>query len=672
MHTTTSFLRAGAATYAAASFLLLAGCGGGDPAGPQPPADVATIEVVTSTGSSADTLAALGATVHLEATARDADGDPVPGVEVEWTTTDETVATVDGEGVVTAVGNGEADVAASAGEATGSVALAVSQAVETVSLTPSTAVLTSVGATQTFSVSSVDSNDNPVEGVRYLWQTSDPAVAVVDTTGRAVARAPGQVTITAAAQGVPGHAGLTVAPEGTRLVFDRQPSDGAVDEALPPLRVAVEDDVGNRVPVDGLDVTVTLASNPGGATLSGTATAPTSGGVAEFGGLRLDAWGEGFTLEATAGGLDAATSAPFDVELLFDQVAAGTTHSCGVTPASAIFCWGEGRALGVEIVTAGEFRPTPQRVLDPASGPVVWKRVTAGRNFSCGITAGGDAYCWGTNFAGQLGDGTTVPRGSPTRVADPSSGPVAWSVLSAGSYHVCGIASDGRAFCWGSNQDGKLGDGTTTERHAPTRVADPSSGPVAWSEIVAAYQNTCGRDDSDRVFCWGDNEFGQIGDDTTTDRYVPTRPSSILAMQVAVDVAVGSAHVCALDPDRDFVECWGDNRSGQLGSGLVDAFVYDRVEAGDSRSCGVTVTGDAVCWGSAPRGNGESSSGSDPVLVSDPPAGSVVWEDLSSSSFNHVCGVTDSGAGYCWGRNDEGQLGDGTFSRALAPVRIGG
>jgi len=391
-------------------------CGGERPTSPGTggSADVAAVEVTTSDGAVRDTLTALEATVHLEATARDAAGDPIPGASIEWTSSDQAVATVDDEGTATAVGNGLADVTATAGEASGSLSLAVEQSVATVTVSPTSAMLTAIGDTQRFAVDAADANDHPVEGVGILWQTSDPAVAVVDTAGLVEARAPGEATITAAAQGVPGHADLTVAPEGTRLVFDLQPPDGSLDEPIGPVRVAVEDALGNRIAVNGLTVDLELRTNPSGAALSGGASATTSGGVAEYTGLAVDGWGRGYTLEASAAGLDTAVSAPFDVELVFAQVDAGRSITCGVTPNAELLCWGDSRAVGAGPVTPfGSPLPVPIRVSAPASGPVAWKLVAAGNAFACGVTAGGDAFCWGDNGNGQLGTGTTGPEPVP-------------------------------------------------------------------------------------------------------------------------------------------------------------------------------------------------------------------------------------------------------------------
>jgi len=193
---------------------------------------------------------------------------------------------------------------------------------------------------------------------------------------------------------------------------------------------------------------------------------------------------------------------------------------------------------------------------------------------------------------------------------------------------------------------------------------------VSWRELDAGGLMTCGRDVSDRVFCWGDNAYGEIADGTTTDRLVPTRPNSAFGLTSASGLAVGGGHVCAIDAAGEVTDCWGDDRSGQAGSSIGTVYAFWRVAAGAVTSCGVTPRGDAVCGGGAPLGNGTTTGGNEEVRVSDPAEGPVEWEDVSLGG--HACGLATTGAVYCWGANDLGQLGDGSTTRALAPVRVGG
>ena len=182
----------------------------------------------------------------------------------------------------------------------------------------------------------------------------------------------------------------------------------------------------------------------------------------------------------------------------------------------AVWCWGSNSA-----------RPTRRRhddALDPrrwrsAVSGAAWSAVAAGHNHSCALTSAGAVWCWGDNGFGQLGDGTTSDRTAPVAVSGLGSGVVA---VSAGYGYTCALTSAGAALCWGVNSVGQLGDGTTTNRSTPTTVSGLGSGVAA---IDAGDSHTCAVTSAGAVLCWGVNTFGQLGDGTTTDRSTPTAVS---------------------------------------------------------------------------------------------------------------------------------------------------
>ena len=233
---------------------------------------------------------ALGDTRQLNATAKDASGNTVGGITFKWSSANPAIASVDSaSGVVTAIGNGTAAITASASGVTGQAAVAVAQQVNAVAVTPGTAGLSAIGDTARFTAAATDANGNAVSGISFLWVSSDPGVATVDTTGLATAKAPGQTTITAAARGVPGNADLSVTQAATQLAFSVQPSTVAAGSALDPaVQVEVRDAGGKLVTGSRAAVTVGFAANPGSATLSGTKTVNAVGGIATFSGLWLD------------------------------------------------------------------------------------------------------------------------------------------------------------------------------------------------------------------------------------------------------------------------------------------------------------------------------------------------------------------------------------------------
>ena len=465
-------------------------------------------------------------------------------------------------------------------------------------------------------------------------------------------------------------------PTATQLEFTVTPDDAAAGVPLSPsVEVEVQDASGDRVSSSSASVSIALENNPGGATLGGETTVAASDGVAEFDDLTLAVPAEGYVLEATSGSLTPAISDSFAVQLVFGEISAGGGHTCAVTVADRLHCWGlnaDGQ-LGSstsDSCESGSSSVACSTVPAAVETGSTFAQVSAGRVHTCAVTTEGEAYCWGSNGYGQLGDGTTTDRASPTAV----SATVAFERVSAGRFHSCGLTADGEAVCWGRNDGGQLGDGTTTDRTAPVAVSSART----FREVSAGGFHTCAVTTTDEAYCWGDNGEGQLGDGTTTDR---TSPTAVSTAQSFGQLRAGELHTCGVTT-ADEAYCWGANSSGQLGDdtntdrtepvavSTTNSFARVSPAVGNSgfHTCGVTTTDEAYCWGR--NGEGQLGDGTTTSRAAPVPVSGLLALMRTSAGESHSCGVTTDGEAYCWGYNEWGQLGDSTTTDASGPTAV--
>lgn len=235
------------------------------------------------------------------------------------------------------------------------------------------------------------------------------------------------------------------------------------------------------------------------------------------------------------------------------SLAAGFQHTCVVLGTGSVWCWGlnsQGQ-LGNDGID-NEVRPV--QTLDVSSAV----RVAAGQSHSCAALSTGRVRCWGANVRGQLGDGTTQRRTRAVLVEDVLSA----RAVVTGSQHSCALLMDGTVRCWGSNEHGQVGDGGPENRLRGTRVSGLNN--VVAIASAASATHTCALRDDGSVWCWGQNQFGQIGDGSDTVRTTPVRIPELEATAISANVA----NSCAVTGVRGLV-CWGDNTSGQLGIGTT-------------------------------------------------------------------------------------------------------
>lgn len=349
-------------------------------------------------------------------------------------------------------------------------------------------------------------------------------------------------------------------------------------------------------------------------------------------------------------------------------VVAGTYYTCALLDTGGVKCWGTNTSGQLGDGTTVR-RLTAVDVDGLTSGVAA---IAGGSEHTCAALAAGGVKCWGRNNRGQLGDGTTEMRISPVDVTGLSSGAIG---ISAGWFHSCAVMGDGTMRCWGRNVDGQLGDGTMEERHTPVEVTG-----VTGSLVVASCggYHTCAIHETGSLWCWGRNEQGQLGDGTNTRRILPTPVSGMGSDVTFVDS--GQTFTCAVQAGG--LKCWGGSGSGELGDGTLTARstptavlgLEERaaaVSAGASHACGLLETGGVMCWGDNAEGklgDGRSSVVSLPHEV----------EDLGGTALSiaagvtHSCAPVDAGHIACWGNNTFGALGDGTFDMKTGPVQVVG
>ncbi len=301
--------------------------------------------------------------------------------------------------------------------------------------------------------------------------------------------------------------------------------------------------------------------------------------------------------------------------------------------------------------------------------------IEAGGSHTCALTAGSAAKCWGLNSSGQLGDGNGGPEGNshsaiPVDVVGLGGG---MRAISAGGTHSCAVTQAGAAKCWGGNGHGQLGDNTLVSGLVPVDVVGLGSGVRA---IGTGGLFSCALTTAGAVKCWGRNNYGQLGDGAVSNR---PWPSDVVGLGSGVQaISVGGSHACALT-QTGAAKCWGDNEYGQLGDGTsynirrtpVDVVGLDSgviaISAGGHRhSCAVTAAGAAKCWGEGFLGSNTTEQQTTPVDVVDLGSGVLTIH----TGFDHTCALTNAGAVKCWGFNASGQVGDGTNILRHRPVDV--
>lgn len=428
---------------------------------------------VTVTPSSASLLARM--TTRLSVTVRDVNGRVLPGRTVAWSTDAAGVATVNATGLVTAVDSGSASVIATSGGVSDTALISV-LALHMGSVT--------AGLFYTCGLAT--------NGAAYCWgqNVSGQLGDGTDLSKPLPTAVTGGLTFAALSVGASHTCGLT--PGGAAYCWGNT-GDSTISSAAP---VAVTGGLTFSSLVTGYYHTCGL----------------TVGGAAYC-------WGTNYSGQLGDGSF-AQSAVPILVAggHTFSTLSARGQHTCGLEGGAA-YCWGENGSGQLGDGTT-VLRGVPVAVI----GGFSFTAIAAGEEHTCAIRTTGAAYCWGANSYGQLGNGTTrqppdtLNPGPPTPPG-PVLGGHTFVALSGGAIHTCGVTATGTAYCWGSNASGQLGDATTIDRLVPAAV----SGGFTLSAISAGGFHTCGFATSGVAFCWGENGSGQLGDGSKTSSIVPVR-----------------------------------------------------------------------------------------------------------------------------------------------------
>jgi alpha-tubulin suppressor-like RCC1 family protein len=350
-------------------------------------------------------------------------------------------------------------------------------------------------------------------------------------------------------------------------------------------------------------------------------------------------------------------------------LAAGDGITCALISGGSVECWGYNGSGGL-----GNGTYTNSSTPVVVSGISNAIAIATGEAHGCALISGGTVKCWGQNMQGQLGNNGT----SNSALAVSVSGITTAIAITAGDQHTCALLSSGIVQCWGQSLYGELGNGTSGTRSlVPVNVTGISTATAIASGPL---YNVCAILSSGGVQCWGQNQSGQLGNGTTTNSSVPV---NVTGISTATTIAVGSAHVC-VTLSGGTTKCWGSNSYGELGytstsspfisttpvnlavSGISSA---TSIAAGFEFTCISFSGGSAQCLGynaDGELGNGSTTSSSSAVSIS-----SISNAAAVTATEYSACVLLSSGAAKCWGQNGFGQLGNGTTTGSLVPVQIG-
>ncbi len=591
---------------------VVIGTGCDSPAGPRA---VASVQVTPETW----TFTSISDTVRFTAQAKDARGATIPGHSFTWSVEPSGVVFIRDDGLATAFGPGSATVSATTDSVTGTAQVGVVQTVASVVILSAGVLVRALGDSVVLYVVALDARSFPVAGTRFSFQSLDENVVTVGPAGWVKAVAPGVARVVATAFEEADTATVEVHQDVATIELTPDSAvieDGTTRQFAAGLKDRNGYAITDRSPEWRVADTLVATVNGGGRV---TATATKLGPTAVI---------------ATSGGTSG--QAPVYVFTPFMAVAAGPAHTCALSSRGRPYCWGW-------YYSTGQHSAVPLAVPD---APAL-NSIGAGVLLACGLTTGGTAYCWGdppfgpsatavsndslfsslsagnAEVYGLTSSGGAYSWSPGAPLPTPVPGGFSFTTISASAGYACATVGSGTAYCWGNNITGGLGDSTYQDRSSPTAVY----GGHAFTLVAAGGGHTCGITIGGATYCWGRNIYGAFGDGTTTSTTIPVPAAGGLAL---TSVTPADWHTCGLD-GSGAAYCWGFGERGSLGDGT---FEHMRLT---------------------------------PMTVS----GGLTFASVSAGG-QHTCALTAAGALYCWGRNEDVELGDGTNVNRAVPTHVAG